>query len=153
MGAALRLAAEAADQGEVPVGAVIVRDGLIVGQGFDEREARDDPTAHAEIIAIREAAARLQSWRLEGCTLFVTLEPCTMCMGAIINSRLDMLVYGAASPKSGAVESVLELARVPGLNHTVKVRSGVRRDECAAVLRTFFETLRKRRGVREVEGA
>ncbi len=153
IGEALDLAMVAANAGEVPVGAVVVKDGQIVGRGFDRRESLFDPTAHAEIIAIREAAARLASWRLHGCTLYVTLEPCTMCMGAILNARLDEVVYGAASPKSGAVESVLELARVPGLNHRVRIRSGVRRDECAALLESFFEQLRSRRGVREAEGA
>ncbi len=160
MGVALDLAAQAASRGEVPVGAVVVHygdgapsSGAIVGRGCDAREARGDPTAHAEIIAIREAAARLGSWRLSGCTLYVTLEPCVMCMGAILSARLDWIVYGAPSPKSGAVESVLELARVPGLNHRVRVRSGVRSDECAEILASFFAGLRVRRGVREVEGA
>lgn len=153
MGAALSLADKATHLGEVPVGAVIVKDGRIIGRGFDTRESTIDPTAHAEIAAIREAAARISTWRLHDCTLYVTLEPCTMCLGAILNARLDCLVYGAASPKSGAVESVLELAHVPGLNHRVRVRSGVRRAECADVLATFFAKLRRRRGVREVEGA
>ena len=151
---ALRLAARAACQGEVPVGAVVV-DGSrqVVGRGYDQREGLRDPTAHAEVLAIREATARLGSWRLEGCTLYVTLEPCVMCMGAILLSRIEAIVYGAASPKSGAVESVIELARVPGLNHRVRVRTGVHRAECGALLATFFEELRNRRGVREVEGA
>jgi tRNA(adenine34) deaminase len=145
MGEALRLAKIASQQGEVPVGALIVRDGFVVGQGFDARESRGDPTAHAEVLAIRDAATRLGSWRLNGCTMYVTLEPCTMCMGAIISARLPCVVYGAASPKSGAVESVLELANVPQLNHRVRIRSGVRAQECSALLATFFEQLRKRR--------
>ncbi len=153
MGEALSLAARAAGEGEIPVGAIVVHDGMIVGRGYDVREQRNDPTAHAEVLAIREAAARLGSWRLGGCTLYVTLEPCVMCMGAVLSARLDTLVYGAQSPKSGAVESVLELASVPGLNHAVRVRSGVRHTECAGLLATFFEQLRVRRGVREVEGA
>ena len=152
MAEALALAQEAADLGEVPVGAIVVQDGLIVGRGYDRREALQDPVAHAEVQALREAAARLQSWRLEGCTLYVTLEPCVMCMGAILHSRAHAVVYGAASPKWGAVESVVELARVPGLNHRVKVRSGVMHEECSGLLARFFERLRARRGDRVAEG-
>ena len=144
MGLALALAERAARDGEVPVGAVVVAsDGAVIGQGYDQREALNDPTAHAEIIAIRDAAAQLSSWRLPGCTLYVTLEPCTMCMGAILGARIDWLIYGARSPKSGAVESVLELARVPGLNHKVSVRSGVEEARCADLLRSFFSQLRR----------
>ena len=153
MDEALLLAAEAASQGEVPVGALVVYDGQIVGRGYDTRESTCDPVAHAEVLAIREAAARLGKWRLSGCTLYVTLEPCVMCMGAVLHARMDCVVYGAASPKWGAVESVLELAEFPDLNHRVQVRSGVRHDECSALLSTFFEALRNRRGVREAEGA
>ena len=145
MGEALCLAEEASQRGEVPVGAVIVSDGFVVGRGYDMRESHGDPTAHAEVLAIREAAARLGCWRLSGCTLYVTLEPCTMCMGAVLSARLHTIVYGAVSPKSGAVESVLELANVPNLNHRVRVRSGVRRDECSALLASFFEDLRRKR--------
>jgi tRNA(adenine34) deaminase len=148
MGEAIRLADTASRLGEVPVGAVVVHDGMIIGRGYDARETREDPTAHAEVMAIRAAAQRLRSWRLTGCTLYVTLEPCTMCMGAIISARLDWIVYGATSPKSGAVESVLELARVPGLNHAVRVRSGVRAQECAARLASFFEALRQKKQAR-----
>lgn len=144
MGEALSLAEKASQLGEVPVGALVVSDGYIVGRGHDARESRRDPTAHAEVVAIREAAARLGSWRLSGCTLYVTLEPCTMCMGAVLSARLKWIVYGASSPKSGAVESVVELANVPQLNHRVRVRSGVRAEECAALLASFFEGLRKR---------
>jgi tRNA(adenine34) deaminase len=153
MGQALELAKEAATRGEVPVGAVVVHNGFIVGRGYDMRESRCDPCAHAEIMAIREASARLGQWRLCGCTIYVTLEPCVMCMGAVLHSRLDCVVYGAVSPKWGAVESVFELAHVPNLNHRVQVRSGVRADECQTLLSTFFEELRDRRGVREAEGA
>ena len=145
MGEALRLADTASRLGEVPVGAVVVHDGMIVGRGYDAREALQDPTAHAEVLAIRAAAQRLRTWRLTGCTLFVTLEPCTLCMGAIISARLDWIVYGATSPKSEAVESVLELAQVPGLNHAVRVRSGVRAQECADRLASFFVALRQKR--------
>jgi tRNA(adenine34) deaminase len=153
MDEALLLAAKAASLGEVPVGALVVYGGQIVGRGYDTRESTCDPVAHAEVLAIREAAARLGKWRLSGCTLYVTLEPCVMCMGAILHARMDCVVYGAASPKWGAVESVLELAEFPDLNHRVQVRSGVRRNECSALLSTFFEALRNRRGVREAEGA
>ena len=144
MALALDLAEQGAQQGEVPVGAIVVDStGAVVGQGFDQREALHDPTAHAEVLAIRDATARLKTWRLPGCTLYVTLEPCTMCMGAILSARLEWLVYGARSPKSGAVESVLELARVPGLNHKVSVRSGIEEARCAELLRSFFATLRR----------
>ena len=132
---------------------MVVHDGRIVGQGFDARESLDDPCAHAEILSIREASARLGRWRLHGCTLYVTLEPCVMCMGAILHSRMDCVVYGAARPKWGAVESVLELAHVPDLNHRVQVRSGVLAEDCSALLTSFFDELRARRGVREAEGA
>jgi tRNA(adenine34) deaminase len=150
---ALALARVAAEAGEVPVGAIVVHKGYIVGRGYDMREGSLDPAAHAEIVAIRAAAARLGTWRLGGCTLYVTLEPCVMCMGAVLHARMDCVVYGAASPKWGSVESVLELANVPALNHRVGIRSGVRHAECAALLETFFAKLRSRRGAREAEGA
>jgi len=141
---ALGLAERAAHDGEVPVGAIVVdSEGTIIGRGYDQRESLNDPTAHAEVLALRQAAKRMKSWRLNGCTLYVTLEPCTMCMGAILGARIEWLVYGARSPKSGAVESVLELARVPGLNHKVSVRSGVEEARCAELLRSFFTRLRQ----------
>jgi tRNA(adenine34) deaminase len=150
---ALSLARVAVRHDDVPVGAVVTYKNQIVGRGYDAREAQQDPVAHAEILALREAAARLGTWRLRGCTLYVTLEPCVMCMGAILHSRLDCVVYGASSPKWGAVESVLELANVEGLNHRVRVRSGVRQEECAELLSSFFSVLRSRRGTQEAEGA
>jgi tRNA(adenine34) deaminase len=153
MDQALSLAKEAQAKGEVPVGAIVVHRDQVIGCGYDSRESTCDPLAHAEVLAIREAAAHLGRWRLNGCTLYVTLEPCVMCMGAILHARMDCVVYGAASPKWGAVESVLELAETPGLNHRVQVRSGVRHDECRTLLSTFFEAMRNRRGVREAEGA
>ena len=144
MQVALQLAQRAASEGEVPVGAIVVDNaGAIIGRGFDRRESLQDPTAHAEVLALREAARRTQSWRLPSCTLYVTLEPCTMCMGAVLGARIQWLVYGAPSPKSGAVESVLELAQVPRLNHRVSVRSGVLAEECKAVLQSFFAELRQ----------
>ncbi len=142
MAHALGIAREAASAGEIPVGALVVRGGVILGKGRDAREATSDPTAHAEVLALREACARAGSWRIPGAELFVTLEPCIMCMGAILGARIERVVYGARSPKSGAVESLVELARVPGLNHGVKVRSGVLETECAELLTTFFDKLR-----------
>ncbi len=145
MSHALALAREAASAGEIPVGAVVVVRGVIVGRGFDQREITSDPTAHAEVVALREATARCGTWRLTGAQLFVTLEPCVLCMGAVLAARVDQVIYGAASPKSGAVESLLSLADIPGYNHRVVVRRGVLADESSALLATFFEKLRSRR--------
>jgi len=128
---------------EVPVGCLIVHEGRIVGRAHNQREMLQDPTAHAEMIAITQAAEALGSWRLTGCTLYVTLEPCAMCAGGMVLARLDRLVYGAGDPKAGAVESVFKLLEEPRLNHRIKVTAGVRRDECGAILTQFF---RKKRG-------
>ena len=141
---ALMEARRAEHDGEVPVGAVVVVSGGIVGRGFDRREVTHDPTAHAEVLALREAAARLGTWRLSGATLYVTLEPCVMCVGALLHARVAAVVYGAVSPKWGAIESVVELGAHPGLNHRLGVRSGVERDACAALLATFFSNLRRK---------
>ena len=139
---ALELAREAAAQGDVPVGAVVVRDGVVIGSGAN-RTARDaDPTAHAELLAIRAAATSLGSWRLEGCTLYVTLEPCAMCAGAIVLSRLDRLVFGAWDDKAGMVGSVGDLVRHPRLNHRPDVLAGVRAEECGRLLSEFFKSNR-----------
>ena len=128
--------------GEVPVGAVVVRDGVVVGRG-QNRVLRDlDPTAHAEIVAMREAARRLSNYRLGGCELFVTLEPCAMCAGAMIHARLDRLVYAAADPKAGAVSSVLEVLNHPLLNHKMQVASGELAEESGELLRSFFRERR-----------
>jgi tRNA(adenine34) deaminase len=136
---ALPVAKSALSTGDVPVGAVIVnKDGVIVGKGFNEREANNDPTAHAEIVAIRNAAARLQNSRLDGCTLIVTLEPCAMCAGAIAQSRISKLVFGAWDEKAGAVGSVWDVLRDPRSIFKVEVTSGVLEDECAALLKDFF---------------
>lgn len=136
---ALLVAKSALSTGDVPVGAVIVnKDGVIVGKGFNEREANNDPTAHAEIVAIRNAAARLQNSRLDGCTLIVTLEPCAMCAGAIAQSRISKLVFGAWDEKAGAVGSVWDVLRDPRSIFKVEVTSGVLEDECAALLKDFF---------------
>jgi tRNA(adenine34) deaminase len=129
---------------DVPVGAVVLDSaGVELGRGRNAREADGDPTAHAELIALRAAAAARDSWRLDGCTLVVTLEPCVMCAGAVVLARLDRLVYGAADPKAGAVGSVWDVVRDRRLNHRAEVISDVLADECSAVLRKFFEAHRE----------
>ncbi|MFC7404366.1 tRNA adenosine(34) deaminase TadA [Georgenia alba] len=144
---ALRLAQEAADDGDVPVGAVVLGpDGARLGGGRNRREVDGDPTAHAEILALRQAAATLGTWRLEGCTLVVTLEPCTMCAGAVVLSRLARVVLGAWDPKAGATGSVRDVVRDARLNHRVEVMSGVRAAESGELLRDFFDA---RRGTAE----
>lgn len=152
MGLALREAARAAQGGEVPVGAVITfEDRPLVAAG-NARELAHDPTGHAEIIALRRAAALLQRWRLWGCTLYVTLEPCPMCAGALVNARIDRLVYGATDPKAGAIESLYRLADDERLNHRIQVVSGVRKEECSAQLKQFFRSRRRgERGPVEVD--
>ncbi len=146
MQAALREAIAAADADEVPVGCVIVHDGLVVGRGRNGTEALQDATAHAEIVAIGAASNALGSWRLTDCTLYVTLEPCAMCAGAIILARLGRLVYGASDPKAGACGSVLDVIHEPRLNHRLPVTSGVLADECGGILKAFFA---RKRGPRE----
>jgi tRNA(adenine34) deaminase len=141
---ALELAAEAAEAGEVPVGAVVVDEsGAIVGEGRNTREADKDPLGHAELIAIAQASKRLGRWRLSGCTLYVTLEPCFMCAGALVNARVDRLVFGAKDPKAGAVGSLGDVCRDSRLNHRLVVDSGVRADDCGAVLKSFFRLRRQ----------
>ncbi len=142
MDRALGLAQGAADAGEVPVGAVVVHDGVVIAEASNRRELDQDPTAHAELLALRDAARALGSWRLEGCTLYVTLEPCTMCAGALVLARLPLLVFGASDPKAGAVGSLYDIAREPRLNHRVEVESGVMAEECGAVLTRFFRAAR-----------
>ena len=139
---ALHLAREAAAEGEVPVGCVIVRDGKIVGRGRNRRETEKTALGHGEIEAISDACRNLGGWRLWDCTLYVTLEPCPMCAGAIINARIPRLVYGAADEKNGACGSVCNLFDM-AFNHHPKVETGVCREECAALLREFFQNLRK----------
>lgn len=143
---ALAAAAAAGSLGEVPIGAVIVREGRVIARGENRRERDRDPTAHAEMIAVREAARRLGGWRLTGCTLYVTLEPCPMCAGAAVQARLPRLVFGAADPKGGAGGSVVDLLRDTRFSHVVEVASGVCEEECSALLRQFFATLRDRGG-------
>jgi tRNA(adenine34) deaminase len=149
--AALELARQAALVGEVPVGAVVVRDGAIVGRGSNRTVRDQDPTAHAEIVAIRAAAATLRRWRLADCTLYVTIEPCAMCAGAIVLARLQRLVFGAWDDKAGMAGSVADLVRHPRLNHRPAVTAGVLEDECGALLREFFAE-RRRGGSTEPEG-
>ena len=140
---ALRLAQAALADDEVPVGCVIVHEGRAVGSAHNQREMLHDPTAHAEMIAITQAAEALDSWRLGGCTLYVTLEPCAMCAGGMVLARIDRLVYGAADPKAGAVESVFRLLDEPRLNHHVRATGGVMAEACGAVLSEFFRARRR----------
>ncbi len=139
---AIREAERALEHEDVPVGAVIVRDGEVAGIGHNERELRQDPTAHAELLAIREAARALGSWRLLDCVLYVTLEPCAMCAGAIVLARLPRVIYGASDPKAGAAGSVLDILGEPRLNHRPEVGAGLLADVSAALLRDFFGSRR-----------
>ena len=143
MEAALLEAAKAEAAGEVPVGAVVVSEGRIVGRGANQNLADSDPTAHAEIVALREAARSLGNHRLGECEMFVTIEPCAMCAGALIHARLKRLVYGADDPKAGAVRSALQVLNHPSLNHQMEVTSGVLADRCGDLLQAFFRSRRK----------
>jgi tRNA(adenine34) deaminase len=145
---ALTLAREAWAAGEVPVGAVVVKDGEIVGRGFNAPISRHDPSAHAEMMALRDAAANFGNYRLVGCSLYVTLEPCTMCMGAIFHARIERVVYGASDPKTGACGSVIDLPAETRLNHHAEVVGGVLAEECGGLLSGFFA---QRRGKVNVE--
>jgi tRNA(adenine34) deaminase len=138
MRAALNEAAAALDHEDVPVGAVVVHEGRIIGRGRNQREQLQDPTAHAEMIAITAAAAHLSSWRLEGCTMYVTLEPCAMCAGALVLARIPRLVFGARDPKAGACGSLLNLCADSRLNHRVEITEGIMADDCSMILREFF---------------
>lgn len=135
---ALDQAHNAAILGEVPVGAVIVKDGQIIASGFNQVITQSDPTAHAEIVALRQAAEKLGNYRLPGCQLFVTLEPCAMCVGAMLHARLDRVVFGAPDPKTGACGGVLDLGAVAQINHQTEFAGGVLAEECGGVLREFF---------------
>lgn len=141
---ALEEAEKAAAAGEIPVGAVVVFGERIIGRGRNRKEAMRDPTAHAEILALRRAAHERGSWRLTGATLYSTLEPCSMCAGAMVNARIDRLVYGVADPKTGAAGSVYDIVRSPWLNHRLKVVPGVLAEDVEEVMRDFFESLRKK---------
>jgi tRNA(adenine34) deaminase len=135
---ALELAKECTAHDDVPIGCVVVREGQELAAAGNEREVRGDPTAHAEVLALREAAQASPTWRLEGCALYVTLEPCAMCAGAIVLARLDRVVFGAADPKAGFAGSLGNLVQDPRLNHRVELLGGVLRQECGALLRDFF---------------
>lgn len=143
MRAALDLARQAEACGEVPVGAVVVKDGEIVGRGYNHPISAHDPTAHAEVVAMRDAAQRLGNYRLGGCELYVTLEPCAMCAGAILHARIGRVIYGAADPKTGACGSVLDLFAETRLNHHAAVTSAVLADEAGAMLQRFFAARRR----------
>ena len=139
---ALELAKKAEAQGEVPVGAVLVKGDKIIGEGWNHPVSANDPTAHAEITAMRIASEKLQNYRLPKTTLYVTLEPCTMCVGAMIHARIEQLVFGAYEPKTGAVSSVFDIIQSPEHNHRVNFRGGILEDECAGVLKDFFQARR-----------
>ena len=139
---AIESARRAEAHGDVPVGAVVARDGMVLAAAGNERELRGDPTAHAEVVAIRAAAEALGGWRLADTTLYVTLEPCSMCAGAIILARIPEVIFGAADPKAGAAGSALEVLGEPALNHRPLVRGGLMQDECSVLLREFFESRR-----------
>jgi tRNA(adenine34) deaminase len=142
MALALEEARAAAEAGDVPVGAVVARGEEVLSRSGNAREQAQDPTAHAEILALRRAAVMVSSWHLEGCTLYVTLEPCAMCAGALVLARIDRLVYGAADPKAGFAGSLADLTRDPRLNHVVEVETGVLESEASELLREFFRQRR-----------
>lgn len=144
MAEALKEAQKAYEREEIPIGAVIVKDGKIIGRGFNQKEETCDATAHAEMIAIKEASEILQAWRLKGCTMYVTLEPCAMCAGALVNARIDKLVIGASDPKTGACGSVFNIAQETRLNHQIELQLGILEEDCSAILKSFFEKLRNR---------
>ena len=142
----MRIAIDAAriaeENGDVPIGAVIVYENQIIGRAYNQREQLQDPTAHAEIIALTQAAAFIESWRLHGCSMYVTLEPCPMCAGALVLARIDRLVYGCDDPKTGAVKSLYNIVNDERLNHTINVTSGVLAEECSGLLQHFFRRRR-----------
>lgn len=139
---ALRAAQRALEIGEVPVGAVVVHDGKIVGRGFNRNLADSDPTAHAEVVALREAGSALGNHRMADCAMFVTIEPCAMCAGAMVHARIRTLVYGAEDPKAGAVHSAMHVLNHPALNHKIEVRRGILAGQCAELLQQFFRSRR-----------
>jgi len=141
---AIREARLAEEAGEVPIGAVVVRDGVIVGRGHNTRETTHDPTAHAEMIAIRQASETIGAWRLLNCTLYVTLEPCPMCAGAILQARLPLIVYGTPDPKAGCAGTLMNLLADSRFNHQTEVISGVEQEQCAELLTSFFRRLRQK---------
>ena len=143
MGAALELARQGREAGEVPVGAVVVLDDVVIGEGFNEPIGSHDPTAHAEIVAMRGAGQRIGNYRLAGATLYVTIEPCQMCVGAMVHARIARLVYGAPEPKAGAIESAMKAHEHPSLNHRLEVTAGVLEAECRETIQAFFADRRR----------
>lgn len=141
---ALHQAKRAAAIGEIPIGCVIVRDGKVIARGFNQRRSRKTTLAHAEMIAIDRASRKLGDWRLEGCTMYVTLEPCQMCSGALVQSRIDRVVIGTMNPKAGCAGSILNILRMPEFNHQVEITGGVLQEECSRILQDFFRDLRVR---------
>lgn len=139
---ALKEARKGAEVGEVPIGAVIIKDGVVIARAHNLREIAHDATAHAEILAIREAGQQIGGWRLSGCTLYVTVEPCPMCAGALVQSRVDHVVFGARDPKAWADRSLLEIVQNPGLNHRMEVTGGILEAECGEVMKAFFRARR-----------
>ena len=139
---AINQAAIAKAFGDIPVGAIVVRDGTVIGRGRNQREEKRDPIAHAEILALRDAAAQLGAWRLDGCSLYCTLEPCVMCAGAIVGARIEHLFYGTADPKAGGVESLYHITEDTRLNHQVLIHPGILRESCEELLKDFFDGLR-----------
>ena len=144
MQAALELGREARRRGEVPVGAVVVLDGVIIGEGFNQPIGTNDPTAHAEIVALRDAAKRVGNYRLKRASLYVTIEPCQMCVGAMIHARIERLIYGAREPKAGAIDSAMRAHEHPSLNHRLEATGGVLEDECRQLIKAFFAEQRTR---------
>lgn len=142
MGKALKLAQKAAEQGEVPVGAILVKDGKLLAQASNRRETWKTALGHCELIAIQRACAKLEAWRLLGCTLYVTLEPCVMCAGALVQSRVERVIFGATDPKGGAMKSLFQIGNDPRLNHQIEITGGVMEHECSDVLKQFFKQRR-----------
>lgn len=151
MAEALKEAEKAAEMGEVPIGAVIVRDGEIIAKGHNMTESTKDPTAHAEMLAIRQASQKLGGWRLIGCSMYVTAEPCSMCAGAIVWSRIEKLFIGTMDPKAGACGSVFNIPQEKKLNHFVEIETGVMEEECAQIMKDFFRKLRSKNNKRSEE--
>jgi len=148
MALALAQARQARDRGEVPVGAVVVAGGAVIGEGFNQPISASDPTAHAEIVALRAAAARQGNYRLSGSTVFVTIEPCLMCVGAMVHARVARVVYGTSEPKAGAIESAMRAHEHPSLNHRLEATGGVLEAECRELIQAFFKDRRGQSGVR-----
>ena len=155
MRAALKQAVKAYELNETPIGCVIVHDGKIIGRGYNRRNTDKNPLAHAEIAAIKKASRRMGDWRLEDCTMYVTLEPCQMCAGAIVQSRLTRVVVGCMNPKAGCAGSILNLLDVQEFNHQVQLTTGVLEEECSSIMKEFFRELRKRQKMKKIkkEGA